>query len=221
VLDVGGGSGELALRLVGRGFHVWLLDYAPAMLDQARLAAQDLPESARDRLTFCHATVEDAAQSFSPEFFDVVICHTLIEYLPDPRFILRAVTSLLRSGGLLSVSFVNRHAEVLRQIWSQVDPKGALEKMEDDRFQASLFGISGVAYTTGEVGAWLVELGLTLTATYGVRSFADYVPRKHLDEPGFFDALLRLEVAAAARTPYNLLARYAHLIAHRRIDASP
>jgi len=33
VLDAGGGSGELALRLVEHGYRVWLLDYAPGMLD--------------------------------------------------------------------------------------------------------------------------------------------------------------------------------------------
>ena len=53
VLDAGGGSGELALRLAQRGYRVWLLDYAPAMLDQARQAAQALPDEARARLTFC------------------------------------------------------------------------------------------------------------------------------------------------------------------------
>lgn len=218
VLDVGGGSGELALKLVGLGFDVWLLDYAPAMLDQARFAAQGLPQSARDHLTLCHASVEEAPRAFSPGFFDAITCHTLIEYLPDPRLTLRALTSLLHSGGLLSVSFVNRHAEVLRQVWSQLDPPGALAKMEDDRFQASLFDISGVGYTAAEVGSWLVELGLTLTFTYGVRAFADYVPRRHLDDPGFFEALLQLEVAAASRSPYNQLARYTHLIAHSHVD---
>jgi S-adenosylmethionine-dependent methyltransferase len=217
-LDAGGGSGELALRLVKRGFHVWLLDYAPAMLDQARQAAQHLPRSKRERLTLCHAAVEDASQTFSPGFFDVVTCHTLIEYLPEPRSILHALTGLLCNGGLLSVSFVNRHAEVLRHAWSLADPLGALVQMEAGRFHASLFDISGAAYTVDEVRPWLVESGLTLTANYGVRVFADFVRRECQDDPDFFDALLRLEVAAAARSPYNLLARYIQLIAHKEID---
>jgi S-adenosylmethionine-dependent methyltransferase len=217
-LDAGGGSGELALRLVERGFHVWLLDYAPAMLEKARHAAQHLPRSKRERLTLCHAAVEDASQTFSPGFFDVVTCHTLIEYLLDPKSTLRAMTGLLRDGGLLSVSFVNRHAEVLRQAWSQDDPLGALAMMEDGRFHASLFDISGAAYTVDEVRPWLVESGLTLTGTYGVRAFADFARHERLEDPDFFDALLRLEMAAATRSPYNLLARYIQLLAHKQID---
>lgn len=219
-LDAGGGSGELALRLVEHGFRVWLLDYAPAMLDQAQQAAQKLPQSARDRLTLCHAAVEDVSRAFSPEFFDVVTCHTLIEYIRDPRSSLRAMAGLLREGGLLSVSFVNRHAEVLRRAWSQEDPLGALAQMEADRFHAPLFDISGVAYTSDEVGEWLEELGMVLTATYGARAFADFVRPESLEDPGFFDALLRLETAASARSPYNLVARYVRIIAQERIDAS-
>ena len=214
-LDAGGGSGELALRLVERGFHVWLLDYAPAMLEQARRAAQHLPRSARERLTLRHAKVEEASQTFSPGFFDVVTCHTLIEYLSDPRAVLRVLPGLLRDGGLLSVSFVNQHAEVLRQAWSRADPLGALAQMEGNRFHASLFDIAGVAYTVDEVGAWLVESGLTLTATYGVRAFADFVPRSRLDDPDFFDALLMLEMAVAERSPYKLVARYVELVAQK------
>ncbi len=216
-LDAGGGSGELALRLVESGFHVWLLDYAPAMLDQARQAAHGLPQGTRDRLTLCLAAVEDASRTFSAGFFDVVTCHTLIEYLRNPRPALHALTGLLGQGGLLSVSFVNRHAEVLRWAWSRDDPLGALAQMEADRFHASLFDISGVAYASDEVGEWLEESGLVLTATYGVRAFADFVRHERLEDPDFFDTLLRLEMAACARSPYKLVARYVQLIARKQL----
>lgn len=215
VLDAGGGSGGLALRLVRDGYSVWLLDYARAMLDQARQAAQDLPQEARARLNLCPMSANDVARAFAPGFFDAVTCHTLIEYLPDPRSTLCALTSLLSEGGVLSVSFVNHHAQVLRRVWSQVDPAGALVGLEDGTFCATLFGVPGVAYTAEEVTAWLADLGLTVTATYGVRVFADYVPGERLDDPDFFDALLRLELAAATRAPYKLLARYVQVVAQR------
>lgn len=219
VLDAGGGSGELALLLVQRGYRVWLLDYAPAMLDQARRAARRLPDDVRARLAFCLMSADEASHSFAPQFFDAIACHTLVEYLPKPRDALRGLAGLLRSGGLLSVSFVNRHAEVLRQIWSKADPAGALTKLEDGAFCASLFNLSGVAYTAEEVSAWLGDIGLSITATCGVRTFADYVPRERLNDPEFFDALLRLEAAVASRRPYMLLARYVHLLAQKRLES--
>lgn len=219
VLDAGGGSGELALRLVQRGYRVWLLDYAPAMLEQARGAAETLPDELRARLNYCHAGVEESADLFAPSSFDVITCHTLLEYLAEPRTALRVMGGLLCEGGLLSVSFVNRHAGVLRQVWSKDDPAGALEGLEDSTFSASLFGISGTAFTAEEVRGSLTDLGFRVTAICGVRAFADYVPRERLDDPEYFSALLRLEKAVAGRTPYMLLARYVHLLAHKRFES--
>jgi S-adenosylmethionine-dependent methyltransferase len=218
VLDVGGGSGELALRLARRGYSVWLLDYAPAMLDQARRRASALQDDVCTRLTLCLMSVDDAVGAFPPGFFDVITCHTLVEYLPEPRDTLSGLSGLLRSEGLLSLSFVNRHAEVLRQVWSRGDPAGALSKLEQGGFCARLFDVPGVAYTVEEASAWLRDLGLTVTANYGVRSFADYVPRDRLNDAAYFEALLGLELAAASRAPYRWMARYVHLIANNKVE---
>jgi S-adenosylmethionine-dependent methyltransferase len=218
VLDAGGGSGELALRLVRRGYRVWLLDYAPGMVDQAREASGDLPDGLRARLSFCIATAEEAAHSFPPRFFDAITCHTLIEYLPNPRATLASLSSLLGEGGLLSVSFVNRHAELLRQVWSRHDPAGALSGLAGGAFRATLFDVPGETYTAEQVSAWLTDLGLGIAATCGVRAFADYVPRERLEDPEYLDTLLQLEKAVANRPPYMLLARYVHLLARRRVE---
>ncbi len=214
ILDAGGGSGELALRMVACGYRVWLLDNAPAMLDQAAQAARSLPAGARDRLVPRLMAVEDAPRAFAPFSFDAITCHTLIEYLAEPRAVLAGLAPLLRAGGLLSLSFVNRHAEVLRQAWSRLDPEAALAGVEGTAaFCASLFDIQGRAYTAEEVTAWLDGLGLTLVALCGVRAFADYIPADRLAEPAFFDTLLRLERAASARPPYSQVARYVQLLA--------
>ena len=218
VLDAGGGSGELALRLAQRGYRVWLLDYAPAMLDQARHAALSLPSDDQARLTFCLLSADEVSNAFAPGFFQVITCHTLVEYLHQPQITIGELASLLSDGGLLSLSFVNRHAEVLRQVWSRGDPDGALDRLEDGSFSAGLFDIPGQAYATEEVSAWLPPLGLTVTARCGVRTFADQVPDDRLDEPAFLDALLRLESAAARLDPYRRIARYIHLLARKDVE---
>jgi S-adenosylmethionine-dependent methyltransferase len=206
--------------LAQRGYRIWLLDYAPAMLEQAQQAAQALPDEVQGRLTFCLMPVSSASDSFAPGFFDAIFCHTLIEYLSEPRDALRSLACSLRDGGLLSLSFVNRHAEVLRQVWSRGDPAGALTKLEGGAFCASLFDLSGVSYAAEEVSGWLVDMGLTMTENLGVRIFADYVPDERLAEAEFFDALLRLEILSAAQRPYHLLARYVHLLAHKNVGWS-
>jgi S-adenosylmethionine-dependent methyltransferase len=220
ILDAGGGSGELALQLLRGGYAVWLLDYAPAMLEQAEQAARDLPGDAQARLTLCPLPVEEAGQSFAPGFFEAIACHTVLEYLPEPRQTLGGLAGLLREGGLLSLSFVNHHAEVLRQVWSRGDPSGAWAKLEERRFCAGLFGIAGRAYDAEEVSGWLEGLGLVVTANRGVRALADYVPRERLEDAGFLEALLALEKVVASRPPYAQIARYAHLLAHKPVEDS-
>ena len=86
------------------------------------------------------------------------------------------LAGLLGDGGLLSLSFVNRHAEVLREVWSRGDPESALRTLEDGCFGARLFGIQGQSYTAEEVSGWLRFLGFTIAARCGVRAFADQVP---------------------------------------------
>jgi len=215
VLDVGGGSGEMALRLARCGYRVWLVDYAAAMLDQARHAAESMPEDTRARLAVRLLSADQAGEAFAPGFFDAILCHTLIEYLPAPSGTLRALVRLLREGGLLSLSFVNRHAEVLRQVRTHGDPAGALAGLEGGAFSAGLFGITGRAYASEEVRAWLPPLGLTVTAVYGVRAFADRVSPERLADPAFVDSLLQLESAAAQLDPYRQIARYVHLLCRK------
>ncbi|MEJ2734952.1 MAG: methyltransferase [Anaerolineae bacterium] len=215
VLEAGGGTGELALRLVRAGYRVWLLDYAETMLARAQEAAKSLPDRVRARLTFYPLDIDDAPQAFVPQFFDAITCHTLIEYLPDPQSTLATLTGLLSDGGRLSLSFVNRHAQVLRQVWSRADPAGALASLDDGRFCATLFDVPGMTHTADEVSVWLADLDLEVTATYGVRAFADFLPRERLGDPEFFEALLSLELAVANRLPYKLVARYAQLIARK------
>ena len=215
VLDAGGGSGELALRLARHGYQVWLLDEAPAMIERARQAARALPSEQRSLLTLCPLTVADAPATFAPGFFDVIACHTLIEYLPEPRGALSDLAGLLREGGLISVSFVNRHAEVLRRACLGTDPAGALAALEDGAFCARLFDLTGRAHLAEEVSAWLAGLGFTVAETCGIRAFADLVPSAKLEEPGFFEALLELELAVASLTPFKDVARYRQVIATR------
>ncbi|MGD2205231.1 MAG: methyltransferase domain-containing protein [Anaerolineae bacterium] len=220
VLDAGGGSGELALRLARHGYRVWLLDYAAAMLDQAQQAAQALPDHVQARLSFCLLPADEAGDAFEPGFFQAITCHTLVEYLPEPQATLRKLTGLLCDGGLLSLSFVNRHAEVLRQVWARGDPAGALDQLEKGAFCAKLFDVPGRAYTAEEASAWLPPLGLSVTAVCGVRAFADRVPPERLNEPAFLEALLKLELAAARRDPYHRMARYVHLLARKDVELS-
>ena len=103
LLDVGCGGGLLAESLARHGAHVSAIDLAPAMIEVARLHAHEsqLPIDYQLR-----SAEQFAAEAPSP--FDVVTCMELIEHVPSPAALLRASVRLLRPGGDLFVSTINR-----------------------------------------------------------------------------------------------------------------
>ena len=103
LLDVGCGGGLLAESLARHGAHVSAIDLAPAMIEVARLHAHESQLQIDYQL---RSAEQFAAEAPSP--FDVVTCMELIEHVPSPAALLRASVRLLRPGGDLFVSTINR-----------------------------------------------------------------------------------------------------------------
>ena len=104
VLDVGCGGGILAEGLASRGARVTGIDMAGASLQVARL---HLLESGHD-IDYRQITVEDMAQQHAGEF-DVVTCMELLEHVPDPASVVDACARLVKPGGHVFFSTLNRN----------------------------------------------------------------------------------------------------------------
>ncbi len=102
-LDVGCGGGLLSEALARSGATVTAIDLAPAVLDVARL---HLFESALE-VDYRELSVEALAQEI-PATFDVVTCMEMLEHVPDPASVVRACATLLKPGGKLFLSTLNR-----------------------------------------------------------------------------------------------------------------
>lgn len=214
VLDAGGGTGGLAVRLAQRGYRVHLLDIADEMLrlalEKARAAGVE------DRVRIRHARVENLAQHFGPETFDAVVCHTLLEYVPAPQSVVSDLAEVLQSGGIFSLVFVNRYADAMRLALAKRDLIAAREALTATSSPADLFGVPRRTFDADMIREMLVTAGVETTAQYGVRIFADYLTNSTWqDDPAAFDALLALETAAAHRFPYRLIGRYGQTIGRR------
>jgi 2-polyprenyl-6-hydroxyphenyl methylase/3-demethylubiquinone-9 3-methyltransferase len=103
VLDIGCGGGLLTEALARHGAHVSGIDLAPAMIEVARLHAHESQLQIDYHLSSAQQFV---AQVTSP--FDVITCMELIEHVPSPAALLAAIAKLLRPGGDLFVSTINR-----------------------------------------------------------------------------------------------------------------
>jgi 2-polyprenyl-6-hydroxyphenyl methylase/3-demethylubiquinone-9 3-methyltransferase len=104
VIDIGCGGGILSEALARRGARVTGIDMGEAPLAVARL---HLLESGLD-IHYQKASAEDYAASHAGTF-DVVTCLEMLEHVPDPAAIVKACATLLKPGGDLFVSTINRN----------------------------------------------------------------------------------------------------------------
>ena len=102
-LDVGCGGGLLSEALARAGARVTAIDLAPAVLEVARL---HLHESGLE-VDYREIAAEALAEQM-PQQFDVVTCMEMLEHVPDPASVVQACARLLKPGGRLFLSTLNR-----------------------------------------------------------------------------------------------------------------
>jgi 2-polyprenyl-6-hydroxyphenyl methylase / 3-demethylubiquinone-9 3-methyltransferase len=104
VLDIGCGGGILAESMAARGATVTAIDMAAAPLAVARI---HLRESGLE-VEYLKSTAEDHAAARAGEY-DVVTCLEMLEHVPDPSLVVRACSELVRPGGQVFFSTINRN----------------------------------------------------------------------------------------------------------------
>ena len=104
VLDIGCGGGILAEAMAHHGAKVTAIDKAEASLSVAKL---HLLESKLD-ISYVDSTAEEFAAD-KPEQFDVVTCLEMLEHVPDPASVVAACQRMVKPGGLVFFSTINRN----------------------------------------------------------------------------------------------------------------
>ena len=105
VLDVGCGGGILAESMALRGAHVLGIDLSVKPLKVAQLHAM---EAGVQNLDYREVSAEALAEE-QPGSFDVVTCMEMLEHVPDPASVVRACTRLVKPGGQVYFSTINRN----------------------------------------------------------------------------------------------------------------
>jgi len=104
VLDVGCGGGILAEAMAARGARVTGIDLGEAPLAVARL---HLKESGQ-QVEYRKIAAEELARE-QPSGYDVVTCLEMLEHVPDPASTVAACAQLVRPGGQVFFSTINRN----------------------------------------------------------------------------------------------------------------
>jgi 2-polyprenyl-6-hydroxyphenyl methylase/3-demethylubiquinone-9 3-methyltransferase len=108
LLDVGCGGGVFSESMAANGAQVTAIDLAEESLDVAKL---HLYES-NHAIHYKNQSVEDFAND-NESSFDVIVCMEMLEHVPDPQSIVDACAKILKPGGWLFLSTINRSSQAM------------------------------------------------------------------------------------------------------------
>ncbi|MCA9839500.1 MAG: methyltransferase domain-containing protein [Trueperaceae bacterium] len=207
ILDIGGGSAQEAVDLARLGHMVVVLEPSTEMAKQARTNIEAAGLASCIQL---YDTELDKAQEYlEAEAFDVILCHNVLQYLPDREKALGQMAQYLKPGGLLSLVSLNKYSEPFRLATQQQSIARAREALAATSYTTEALGVEVALLTVEDVTELAKTAGLSNIAQYGIRCINDYV----LDNPSKTpESILDLELELCDRYPYYLLARFFHLL---------
>lgn len=219
VLDVGGGTGGFAVPLAGLGHRVTVIDPSPDSL----AAAQRRAAEAGVPLRAVPGDVSDLAAAAGREGADLVLCHSVLEYVDSPGAAMAAIAAVLRPGGVVSVLAASAVAAVIHRVLA-----GRLDEARTVIAAMPPPGEAGPGggpdspgrlprrFTLPELAGLIERAGLRPGPGHGVRVFTDLVPSMFTDtDPDAAGALLALEETAAAHPAFRGLATQLHVLGFR------
>ena len=216
-LDLGCGTGAIAVRLARLGLHVTLLDESLPMLDFAKRAAREAGVTERIELRQGDAT--QIANLFHPGSFDLILCHNILEYVADPCAVLRSAAQALRDpSSIISVLLRNQAGEVLKAAILDGDLAASEHNLTAEWGNESLYKGSVRLFTGESLQAMLLESSLVVTAQRGVRVISDYLPSR-LSRNDEYERIFELERKLGRRPEFAAIARYTHCLAHRAVQS--
>lgn len=155
VLDVGCGGGILCEALAQRGAEVTGIDMGDAPLEVAKLHRLESGVS----VDYHKSTAEDFAAQH-PQAFDTVTCLEMLEHVPDPSSVVRACATLVKPGGSVFFSTINRN------------PKAFLLAIIGAEYLLRLLPRGTHEYAKlikpSELGSWIRDAGLQLDQMTGL-----------------------------------------------------
>jgi 2-polyprenyl-6-hydroxyphenyl methylase/3-demethylubiquinone-9 3-methyltransferase len=155
VLDAGCGGGILAESMAARGARVVGIDMADKALAVAKLHLLESGAQVDYR-----ATTVEALAEVEPASFDVVACMEMLEHVPDPASTVAACARLVRPGGHLFFSTINRNPKSF--LFAIVGAEYVLELLPRGTHEyAKLIKPS-------ELSAWARAAGLEITRLTGM-----------------------------------------------------
>lgn len=214
VLDLGGGTGGLAVALAEEGHSVTVVDPSADALASLRRRASESP--AASRISAVQGDADSLEGIVATGSVDLVCCHGTLEVTDDPAATTARIAEALAPGGHLSLVTAQRVAAVLaRALAGRFDQARAVLTSTDGRWGPG--DPSPRRFDRDQIVDLLGRAGFTMLDVRGVRLFSDLVPSALVDSDADRQALLELEDLAAggAHAGLSELGTSMHVLARR------
>ncbi|HUG24670.1 bifunctional 2-polyprenyl-6-hydroxyphenol methylase/3-demethylubiquinol 3-O-methyltransferase UbiG [Piscinibacter sp.] len=156
VVDIGCGGGILSDAMARRGADVLGIDLAGKALKVAQLHAL---EAGTPSVEYREVAAEALAEEM-PGRFDVVTCMEMLEHVPQPASVVRACATLVKPGGWVFFSTINRNAKAF--MLAIVGAEHVLKLLPKGTHEYAKF------IRPSELAQWCRDAGLTLQDTRGM-----------------------------------------------------
>jgi SAM-dependent methyltransferase len=210
IVDAGGGTGGFAVPFAALGHRVTVVDPSP----DALAAAQRRAAEEHVRLTAVQGEADGLDSLVGESAADLVLCHSVLEYVDAPAASMAAIARVLRPGATVSVLAANAVAAVLHR---------ALAGRYAEARQLLAMGQGSAPgadvprrFTLPGLTALIEGAGLRAGDAHGIRVFAGLLPAAGADaDAGAADALRALEDDAAVYPALRDIAAGLHVLGHR------
>ena len=168
ILDVGCGGGLLSEALASKGGLVTGIDISEQLIE----VADEHSKQADLDISYACTTVED----FSPgnmHTFDTVTCMELLEHVPDPQSVINACMHLLKPGGLLFLSTINRNLKAYLQ--TKIAAEYLLKLLPAGTHEYAKY------IRPSELASWCRSSGFTVVDISGI-SYLPFIRHCHLKD---------------------------------------
>jgi S-adenosylmethionine-dependent methyltransferase len=217
-LDIGSGTGAMAVRLARLGVNVTLLDSSPEMLEIAERATREAGVGARVAIEA--GSADQVADRFPGQLFDLILCHNVLEFVHDPGAVLRSVSLVMHDCSMLSVLVRTQAGEVWKTAIQAGDLAGAERSLSAEFGSECLFGGIVRLFTPQSLNVMLHQASLAILATRGVRVISDYLPPT-VSRQAEYEQILALERTLGSRPEFAPVARYAQFLVRRTAPPEP
>ena len=205
ILDAGCGAAPFSLNFLEYGHDLVLCDISEKMLDLARGRARNVCDAMGVPMPpFLHGPIQELDL---PTGFDLILCHAVVEWVVDPRVMIRHLLDRLAPGGIFSLTFYNFHGMVFKNLL-----RGNYKKILKKEYHGWPGSLTPAhPRKLDEVMGWVENMPLSLVGHSGMRVFHDYnldMARRD-DHP---DTVVDLELEFSRKEPYRSMGRYQHLV---------